>query len=76
MPRHAGFFGFSIFLSLQTRLRKHNCAQGRKGGILFLIEGNEVKLKGVPGSPARDLTGSLKKYAKDYIPLKAIRDPL
>ncbi len=45
----------------------------KEGGILFLIEGDEVKLKGVPGSSARDLAGSLKKYANDYVPLKTIR---
>ena len=45
----------------------------KEGGILFLIEDNEVKLKGIPGSPARNLAGSLKKYSKDYVPLKTIR---
>ena len=45
----------------------------KEGGILFLIEDNEIKLKGVPGSSARDLAGSLKKYAKGYVPLKTIR---
>ena len=45
----------------------------KEGGILFLIEDNEVKLKGIPASPARNLAGSLKKYAKDYVPLKTIR---
>ena len=45
----------------------------KEGGILFLIEDNEVKLKGIPGSPARNLAGSLKKYAMDYVPLKTIR---
>jgi hypothetical protein len=44
-----------------------------EGGILFLIEDNEVKLKGVPGAPVNVLAGSLKKYAKDYVPLKKIR---
>ena len=45
----------------------------KEGGILFLIEDNEIKLKGVPGSSARDLAGSLKTYAKDYVPLKTIK---
>ena len=45
----------------------------KEGGILFLIEDNEVKLKGIPGSPARNLAGSLKKYAKDYVSLNTIR---
>ena len=44
-----------------------------EGGILFLIEDDEVKLKGVPGAPVKVLAGSLKKYAKDYVPLKKIR---
>ena len=48
----------------------------KEGGILFLIEDNEIKLKGVPGSPARDLAGSLKKYAEDYVPLKTIRNKI
>lgn len=37
------------------------------------MENNSIKLKGIPGSSARDLAGSLKKYAKNYIPLKTIR---
>ena len=37
------------------------------------VENDSIKLKGIPGSSARDLAGSLKKYAKDYIPLKTIR---
>ena len=43
------------------------------GGILFLIEDDEVRLKGVPCAPVKVLAGSLKKYAKDYVPLKKIR---
>ena len=44
-----------------------------EGGILFLVENNSIKLKGIPGSSARELAGSLKKYAEDYIPLEKIR---
>ena len=44
-----------------------------EGGILFLIEDDEVKLKAAPGAPVEILAGSLKKYAKDYAPLKKIR---
>jgi AbrB family looped-hinge helix DNA binding protein len=44
-----------------------------EGGILFLIEDDEVKRKGGPGAPVKVLAGSLKKYAKDYVPLKKIR---
>jgi hypothetical protein len=40
---------------------------------LFLVENNEIKLKGVPGVQSEQLAGSLKKYAKEYVPLKKIR---
>ena len=45
----------------------------KEGGVLFLVENDEVKIKGIPGGPADQLAGSLKKYAKDYIPLDKIR---
>ena len=44
-----------------------------EGAVLFLVEDNEVKLKGVPGAHADQLSGSLKKYAKGYVPLDKIR---
>lgn len=44
-----------------------------EGGVLFLVEDNEVKLKGVPGIQANRLAGSLKKYAREYVPVKKIR---
>jgi len=44
-----------------------------EGGLLFLVEDNEVKLKGVPGMQANRLAGSLKKYAREYAPLNNIR---
>ena len=43
------------------------------GGVLFLIEDDEVKLKGVPGGEIDKLAGSLKKYSKKYVPLKTVR---
>jgi AbrB family looped-hinge helix DNA binding protein len=46
----------------------------KEGGVLFLIEDNEVKLKGVPGAKVNILAGSLKKYAKEFIPLNKIRE--
>ncbi len=44
-----------------------------EGGVLFLVEDNEVKLKGVPRTQANRLASSLKKYAKEYVPLTDIR---
>ena len=45
----------------------------KDGAVLFLVEDNEIKLKGVPGVQSEQLAGSLKKYAKEYVPLKEIR---
>jgi AbrB family looped-hinge helix DNA binding protein len=45
----------------------------KEGGILFLVEDDEVKLKGIPGGQIDQLAGSLKKYAKEYVPLDKIR---
>jgi AbrB family looped-hinge helix DNA binding protein len=45
----------------------------KQGGILFLMEDDVVKLKGVPSEQADRLAGSLNKYAKKYVPLDAIR---
>ena len=44
-----------------------------EGAVLFLVENNEVKLKGIPSARADQLSGSLKKYAKGYVPLNKIR---
>ena len=44
-----------------------------EGGVLFLIEDDEVKLKGIPGSEIDKLAGSLKKYAKTYAPMDQVR---
>ena len=53
---------------IRERLKIEN-----EGGVLFLVEDNVVKLKGVPGVQAKRLSGSLKKYAKKYVPLTDIR---
>jgi len=55
------------------RLIREKLKIDTEGGILFLIEDDEIKLKGVPGAPVKVLAGSLKKYAKSYVPLKKIR---
>lgn len=47
-----------------------------EGGILFLIEDNEVKLKGIPGGQVNVLYGSLKKYSKEYVPLEKVRQKI
>ena len=44
-----------------------------EGGVLFLVEDDEVKLKGIPGGEIDKLAGSLKKYAKTYVPLEKVR---
>lgn len=53
---------------IRERLKIEN-----EGAVLFLIENNEVKLKGVPGAQADLLAGSLKKYAKGQVSLNKIR---
>lgn len=51
---------------------KLNLAKG--GGVLFLVDNEEVKLKGIPGLQEADLAGRLKKYAGEYVPLNKIRE--
>jgi len=46
---------------------------GNEGAVLFLVEDEDVKLKGIPGGQADQLAGSLKKYSKEYVPLDKIR---
>ena len=46
----------------------------KDGAVLFLVEDNEIKLKGVPGVQSEQLAGSLKKYAREYVPLNKIRE--
>ena len=53
---------------IRERLKIEN-----EGGVLFLVEDNDVKLKGVPGAKADILAGSLRKYAKEHVPLNKIR---
>ena len=43
------------------------------GGVLFLVEKNGVKIKGVRVSSAGKLSGSLKKYSRRYVPLEKVR---
>jgi len=43
------------------------------GGVLFLVENDEVKIKGIASGRVEQLAGSLKKYAKEYVPLDKIR---
>jgi AbrB family looped-hinge helix DNA binding protein len=45
----------------------------KEGGVLFLMEDDEVKLKGIPTEPVDRLSGSLKKYTQKYVPLNKIR---
>ena len=46
----------------------------KDGAVLFLVEDNEIKLKGVPGMQSEQLAGSLKKYAKQYVSMDEIRE--
>ncbi len=48
----------------------------KDGAVLFVVEENEVKLKGVPGVQSEQLAGSLKKYAKEFVPLRKIREKI
>jgi AbrB family looped-hinge helix DNA binding protein len=43
------------------------------GGVLFLVEDDEVLLQGVPGGRIDELAGSLKRYADKYVPLEQVR---
>lgn len=46
---------------------------GDQGGVLFLIEDDQVLLQGVPGARSDELAGSLKRYAEKYAPLEQVR---
>ena len=48
----------------------------KEGGVLFLMEDDGVKLKGVPSEQVDQLAGSLNKYAKKYVPLDKIRQKI
>jgi AbrB family looped-hinge helix DNA binding protein len=45
-----------------------------EGAVLFLVENDEVKIKGVPKKSVAELAGSLSKYVKEYKPLKVMRE--
>ena len=47
-----------------------------EGGILFIVENNEVKIKSVSGTNTDKLAGSLKKYVKTYTPLEKVRSKI
>ena len=46
----------------------------KEGGVLFLVEKDEVKIKGIPAGQVEQLAGSLKKYALSYVPLSQVRE--
>ena len=46
---------------------------GKDSAVLFVVENDEIKLKGVPSGTAESLAGSLKEYARKYEPLDKIR---
>ena len=48
----------------------------KDGAVLFLVEENEVKMKGIPVVQPEQLAGTFKKYAKKYVPLKKIREKI
>ncbi len=48
----------------------------KEGSVLFVVEGNEVKLKGIPAARIEDVAGCLKKYAKEYVDLETIREKI
>ena len=44
-----------------------------EGGVLFIVKNGNIQIKGVPGAQADSLAGSLRKFAKKYVPLNEIR---
>ena len=48
----------------------------KDGGVLFLVEKDEVKIKGIPAGQVEQLAGSLKKYAPSYVPLSKVREKI
>ena len=48
----------------------------KDGGVLFLVEKDEVKIKGIPAGQVEQLAGSLKKYARSYVPLNQVREKI
>ena len=59
-------------VTIPKAIREKLCIDS-EGGVLFLVEDDEVKLKGIPGGEIDRLAGSLKKYAKTYVPLEKVR---
>ena len=48
----------------------------KDGGVLFLVEKDGVKIKGIPAGQVEQLAGSLKKYAHSYVPLSQVREKI
>ena len=48
----------------------------KDGGVLFLVEKDEVKIRGIPSGQVEHLAGSLKKYAHSYVPLSQVREKI
>jgi AbrB family looped-hinge helix DNA binding protein len=48
----------------------------KDGGVLFLVENDEVRIKGIPSGEVEQLGGRLKKYACSYVPLRQIREEI
>ena len=40
------------------------------------VEKDEVKIKGIPAGQVEQLAGSLKKYARSYVPLNQVREKI
>ncbi len=47
-----------------------------EGSVLFVVEGGEVKRKGIPAAKIKDVAGCLKMYAKEYIDMATIREKI
>jgi AbrB family looped-hinge helix DNA binding protein len=54
--------------AIREKLKIHD-----NGGVLFLIEDDEVLLQGGPGGRNDELAGSLKRDAEKYVPLENVR---
>jgi len=52
---------------------RENLKLKNEGGVLFIVKDGNVQIKGVPGAQADSLAGSLRKFAKQYVPLSEIR---
>jgi bifunctional DNA-binding transcriptional regulator/antitoxin component of YhaV-PrlF toxin-antitoxin module len=63
-------------VTIPKAIREEELKIAKEGGVLFLVEDGEVKLKGVPAEQAERLAGSLKAYSKKYVPLNEIREKI